>query len=884
MIITSNISYNHNMNNLLKFIIILFMFTQSLSAQTELKKVTLQLSWLDQFQFAGYYIAKEKGFYEDLGLDVEIKPFQSNIDIPKEVSDNKIDFSIGRENLLLERVNNKKIVALFALYQTSPLVLISTKKSKINSISDFKGKRIMATLNDANQVSLKAMISSNNINLDDLKFIKHTHNIKDLVNKRTDVISAYTSKAPFYLQKEGINYNIFDPKDYGFDMYSDFLYTSEKLIANDPKTVKAFKKASLKGWEYAYSNIEESALLIQKKYNTQKLSRYDLLFEAKELKKLSFYKTNILGNIDKNKLQRIVDLYNVMGLLENKIDINNFYYDGVNNLQFSNKEKEYLKKKEIITMCIAPEWMPYEKFDENGKHIGITSDYFKIFQENIEIPIQIIKTDTWAQSIEFAKNRKCDILSLAIKTKDREKYLNFTDSYFDTSFVLAAKSTTQFIDNLENLKNVRIGVLKGSSFIETLENNYPFISIVEIDNIDDGLKKVQNNELFGFIDSYATIGYLLQTQFLGKLHIAGKFKKQFKLGIAVRNDEPILLDIFNSVIRNLPFDTKQRIFNKYISIKYENVFNYEVFWKVGLVLLLAFALLFYRYRIMQIYTREIERYLDLVNNNVLISSSDKEGIITDASEALCRLSGYKKEELIGKSYRIFKHKDMDEEVFKDLWKTISLGNFWQGEIKNLNKDGSSYWAKVKITTLFDKDKNIKGYSAILEDITNKKEIEKLSITDTLTKIPNRLYLDRNFQHETMRANRYNSELSLMIMDIDFFKKVNDNYGHKIGDDVLVKLADILKQNIREVDILGRWGGEEFLIICPETNIKDAKKLAEKLRKEIASYKFETVGHLTSSFGVTQYLINDNQEEAFNRCDKALYKAKEQGRNRVISII
>ena len=238
----------------IKLIFLLFLFTTSLYCEN-LKKITIQLSWFDQFQFAGYYMAKEKGFYKELGLDVEIKPFVFGIDIPKEVSDGKIDFAVGRETLILERSKNRNIVALYALFQASPLILMTTKQSGINSINDFSHKKIMTTIDDSSEVSLKAMIISNKVKIEDLEFLKHSHNIDDLINKKTDVISAYISKAPFQLNQKGVEYNIFDPKKFGFDMYSDMLYTSENLINSDLNTVLLFKKASLKGWEYAYSNI-----------------------------------------------------------------------------------------------------------------------------------------------------------------------------------------------------------------------------------------------------------------------------------------------------------------------------------------------------------------------------------------------------------------------------------------------------------------------------------------------------------------------------------------------------------------------------------------------------------------------------------------------------
>jgi len=872
------------LNHLFKIIIFLLLASLSLSATEKLKKVTLQLSWFDQFQFAGYYMAKEKGFYKKLGLDVEIKPFSFGLDIVQDVEKNKVDFSIGRETLILERAKNKKIVALYALFQSSPLILLSTKESKINSISDFKGKRIMTTIDDASEVSLKAMINSNKVAINDLNFLRHTHNINDLITKKTDVISAYISKAPFVLQEMNIEYNVFEPKQRGFDMYSDLLYTSEHLISNDVKTVRAFKKASLMGWEYAYSNIDESAEVILKKYNSQKLSKEELVFEAKELKKLSFYNTNSLGNMDKNKFRRIADLYNVMGLLENKIDLENFIYnENIYNLKFTQKEQNYLKEKQNITMCISPDWMPYEKFDTEGKHAGISADYFIAFQKSINIPIKVIKTKTWAQSIEFAKQRKCDILSLVIKTEERQKYLNFTNPYFDTSYVLATKPNISFINNLDNLRDVNIGVLEGSAFIETLRINYPSLTLTEVKNIEEGLQKVTQGDLFGFIDSFATIGYLLQTKFYGELQISGKFKEQLKLGIGVRNDDPILLNIFNSLIENLPFEMKEKIFHKHISIKYEKGFDYDFLFKIAIFGLIVLSLVFYRYKLMTKYTRKIENYLELVDSHVLISYSDKNGKITDVSEALCKLTGYTKKELIGKAHSIFRHKDMESSSFKNMWTTLLQNNFWQGEVKNLNKDGSSYWAFVKINAIYDDNGNKKGYCAIRENITNKKEIEKLSITDALTQIPNRLYLDTIYEQESNRADRYNTELSLILIDIDYFKKVNDTYGHKVGDDVLIEVASILKNSIRATDFLGRWGGEEFLIICPEMSLLNIEKLAEKIRKKIESSNFKIEDHITWSFGGTEYSACENKENAFNRVDKALYMAKEQGRNKVVTL-
>ena len=290
----------------------------------DLIKVTIQLSWFDQFQFAGYYMAKEQGFYKDAGLDVQILPFSLGMNIPKMVNDGDVDFAIGRENLILEKAKYPKIIALAAIFQATPLVLLTTKDSGIDSFNKFENKKLMRTKDDGSEVSIKAMLASSKIDVKSIAQVEHSHNIYDLIDKKVDIISAYTSKAPYILQKEQIKYNIFYPKDYGFDMYSDFLITNIDKYNNDYNVVEKFKKASLKGWEYAYNNIEKSVDIIFEKYNTQNLSKDELIFEANELKKLSYLNNNKLGDIKQEKVQRIYDLYNVMGYINSEFKIDNF--------------------------------------------------------------------------------------------------------------------------------------------------------------------------------------------------------------------------------------------------------------------------------------------------------------------------------------------------------------------------------------------------------------------------------------------------------------------------------------------------------------------------------------------------------------------------------
>jgi polar amino acid transport system substrate-binding protein len=855
----------------------LFCVLSLLKAETPLKKVTLQLSWFNQFQFAGYYIAKEKGFYKEEGIDVQIMPYRFGLNIPKSVANGQRDFGIGRETLLMQKARGLDIVALYALFQTSPLVFLSLKQSGIKSIDDFRGKTIMATRNDAGEVSLRAMLNSHGIMKGDYTYKEHTHNIEDLIDGKVDVVSAYTSKSPYELQRQGFDYIIHNPTDAGFDMYSDFLYTSKDFLRKNITVVNAFKRASLRGWEYAYNHIPESVNLILKKYNTQGLSKEALTFEAHELKKLSYFHTNKLGKIEKSKLQRIYDLYNVMGIIQRNVDLNDFVF---NTFQILNvNEKSYLQKKKEIKFCSSPDILPFESIEE-GKYIGIIAEYLQKIETQIDTPFSLISTKARQDALNNFQEKQCDILPLA-SSFQKDKNTNYTSAYIRVPLVVATKNNNIFIANFSDIVDKKLGVVKGFGLKKELLRENPSLQIVEVANTANGLQMVENSELYGLIDTLPSISYELQKNHMKTLKIAGKIDKDVSFSFALHKNDKELLRILEKALERLSEGSKQSVFSQWIHVKYEQGFDYTLFWKILAGIAILFFLLFLRYRVIHKYNKKIEHQLDIIEKYVLLSRTDTEGIITYVSEALCRATGYTKEELIGQSQSIFRHPDTPKEVFADMWDTIQSGKNWKGEFANLRKNGTTYWIEVFISPIFNKKGQIEGYSAFRYDITDKKHIEKLSITDKLTKVSNRLFLDNIYEKELNQAKRYGNIFSLIMVDIDYFKEVNDLYGHAFGDQVLYGVAQILQKYIRESDYLGRWGGEEFLIICPHTSSKHANLLAEKLRREINGYVFEKDIRKTCSFGISQYENGDQDLDTLQRADKALYVAKEQGRDQVV---
>ncbi len=278
---------------------------------------------------------------------------------------------------------------------------------------------------------------------------------------------------------------------------------------------------------------------------------------------------------------------------------------------------------------------------------------------------------------------------------------------------------------------------------------------------------------------------------------------------------------------------------------------------------------------------EIKKNVDIIDKHVIVSTTDKHGVVKSVSTCFTKITGYTEDEIIGKTHSILRHPDTQDETYQDMWETLLSGKTWTGDIQDRNKFGIDFWLHVIITVEFTESGEIDGFTAIAQNITNKKNIEQMSITDCLTGLYNRHKLEDSLSSEVARYERHNTPFSIIVFDIDFFKKINDTYGHQAGDDTLVQLAKIFKDNARENDCVSRWGGEEFLIIAGGTDLDGAFLFADKLRKIVEEYNFAVIGKTTISCGVAEYDGKESTSVLVSRADTALYKAKHSGKNIVI---
>lgn len=735
------------------------LFLMSLTPALQAKeKISLQLLWKHQFQFAGYYMAIEKGFYAEEGLEVSLKEFDFGIDLVDEVIQGNSQFGVARTSLLIDKNAGADVVALFAAYQQSPLMLLTRKDSGILLSSDLKGRDVMIT-NDAKKVGeIIAMLLQAGITVSDFNQQRHSYNVQDLIDRKTDAMASYISNEPYQMDRKGVSYNIIHPKDYGFDMYSDILFTSREYIEQNPEQTDKFYRASIRGWLYAFNHIEETARLIFEKYNTQNKTIEALAFEGRELKKLAFDANGNFGTLSVNKFNEMAQVYLITGSIFLGYDFSDFIYEPPSNIyRLSKAEQAFIQEHKPLKVCINPDWYPYESY-QNGGHEGMIADYLKLILGNVDLSYEIVPAENWNGTLQLAKSGQCELIAGAMQTVSRSEYLNFSHPYLSVPAVVA----TQNDNSGENFARMRVGVIEGSAFHDILSDRYPGMKLVGVNRQIDGMRMVLSGELDGFVGADASIAYISKENQLPNITLSDKLRDSWDVSIALnQNAPPYLLNILNKSIASIDPQQHEDIYKRWMVIEYKHSVDYTTILIIlaGVAILAAFGL-----------------------------------------------------------YRYF---------------------------------------------------TVLSYNKMLQSIAEK---------DALTGIMSRRKLRSELESFAGLAERHNWTLSLIFFDIDDFKQINDKYGHAAGDDVLVQLSSLITRLSRRTDRFGRWGGEEFLFLMLETDLDDAHLIADKFRAAIAKYDFEIGPSITCSFGVAQYKPGEKIEKWVGRADKALYRAKADGKN------
>ena len=820
----------------MKVVVLLFLSLSMLFSNPKMETISLQLSWLHQFQFAGFYMAKEKGFYEEVGLHVEIKEYQNGIDTVSDVLSQKSTYGVGKSSLVIDRAENKNIVALMALSQSSPSILI-TVDPHIKTLFNLKNKKIMMTGGEASSVAITAMLLSNGLSPQDIILQQHSFNIQDLTTSKTDAMACYISNEPFLLNNHNIEHTIFDPKDYGFDFYGDILFTSEDEIKHHEQRVRDFYSASKKGWEWAFENIKESAKLIQEKYNSQHKSLEALMYEGYALKKLAFTEDKEFGIVEEKRFADIANIYKLSGLLKNGYHIEGF----IDPLKLS---------KKIVKIGVL-------------SHRGDKSS-LKIWEKTADFLSQIIDTkhfvivpltfnelddNTRKKEVDFVATNPMHYIQLeqrygisriaTIGTKYNDKF------YTKYGSVIFTRTDNAAIQKLTDVEGKSVGAVDPHSFggyisaLKELKNN----GIEPKDFKKISFLQTHDNVVNAVLNKSVEVG-IIRTTILEKMEQEGLLNlKDIKiLGKKEFNNFPILssTELYPEwAFSQLPH-TSERLANDVLSvlIKTSSDANimHELNWKTPLDYSKIHAIL----KELKLYPYDND---DFTLEDVLI-----------------------------------KYKPL----FVMLLVTFLLGVIAITYIKKLN---SQLLARTQEVETFNNtlEHEVEQRTKELKLLSEK--LRELANTDELTKIDNRRHFFQLATQYFYTAKRNQTELFILSLDIDFFKHINDTYGHNAGDEILKLFAKNIKEMMRESDVFGRIGGEEFCICLQNTNLEGAVTFAEKIRSRIEHTYYrhsrEELLHVTVSIGISGLYPTDTEIfDSANRADKALYIAKNNGRNQV----
>ncbi|MCP4875413.1 MAG: diguanylate cyclase [Gammaproteobacteria bacterium] len=577
----------------------------------------------------------------------------------------------------------------------------------------------------------------------------------------------------------------------------------------------------------------------------------------------------------------------------------------------SENEQQWLQAHPSIRLAVDIDWSPFEYIDDSNNYVGMAAEYMALVSEKLGIEFDVEKEKPWPEVVESVKSGALDMYSCVVSTEQRREYVNFTKPYLSFPMVIVTSDQVAYVNGLKDLKTETVAVVRGYATQDLLERNHPGLELYLADNVADALEKLSVGKVYAYIGNIASVSDVIRREGLTNIKISGETPYRYELSMGVRKDWAEFMPILQKALDSITEQEHDQIYRNWIELRYELGFDYELLWKilVAVVLIVGFVVVWNRRLSSEIEKRidvekslndarqklehankELHNYLEIVDRYVVTSSTDDKGIIISTSDAFCEVSGYSRQELIGSSHNIVRHDDMPASIYNRLWRTISRGKTWQGELKNKKKNGGFYWVQAYISPNLDENGKIIGYTAIRQDITNKKRAEELSITDELTSLFNRRHFNTVFPQELARAERENKTFVLMFIDVDYFKLYNDNYGHQQGDRVLQLVSSEFKRSLRRAgDFAFRIGGEEFGVIATIENGEDAYQIAENLRQAVEDLGIQheyskAATCVTISIGIEVHQCNSAQparaELIYRLADDALYQAKENGRNQV----
>jgi len=595
----------------MRYLFILFLLSVTLfahAAEKELEKVSLQLHWKYQFEFAGFIAAKEKDFYKEAGLDVELREYTYGLDIEEEVLSGRANYGIYNSLTLIDYLKGKEIVLLASYFKRAALVLITTPD--IHSPKDLIGKKVMASTKEDFELNFGEYFKGYGVTVDDVELVPHTYKVDKFVSGEVSAMTAFISNQPYILDRMDVKYNILDPSDDNLFIMQLELFTSQRELIKHTKRTQAFIDASKRGWEYALTHKKELAEIIHEKYN-KGLSVEDLEKEAEGIQRLILPYTYEIGSIDPNFLKKQKELFErKYGLFGRELDEYVYEPAHLKNLDLTEEEKQYIQQHKNIKVCTNYDLFPIDGY-QNGHMTGEMASVYQIISDMTGLNFVGVPSTSEKNLHENLQNNKCQMLSIVVTESRNFPTLNKTKPFSSTSFALLSKLEQSFVDDPQKLKG-KILLTQKESLRDYLKYLYPYLNIkVEYDK-NKMIRDVLYGKAYAIIAVDEQADYIIDQYGYGKLKINGFLAKKHPVhgSIGIQKNEPVLKSIIEKALAKIPEQKIENIINSWRINRYKSTLDYSLTFKVIFVMVVIFLIMMYYQRKLRNFNKELEKQVN----------------------------------------------------------------------------------------------------------------------------------------------------------------------------------------------------------------------------------------------------------------------------------
>lgn len=919
----------------------LWLLSVSAVAQTR-DAVVLQLKWEHEFQFAGYYAAQWQGYYEAAGLDVELRsaftPDGDFLAPTTQVQSGAAQFGIGDLDVMVGRGRGEDFVVLSPLFQRSPVALFSLTSQPIDTLQQLSQLRISTVAGDLTRIQVQALLLMAGINAENVRYVDVDPSVDSLLAGSADVIVTYDVSAQFRAQELGVRLNVLHPSEHGINFYGDALFTTERLLIEDPELVDRVMRASLRGWQYALANREAiadriSSELPRYSYRYEDFRGYNRFF-ASRIEEYLLSPLVPLGHSQLERWEQVYFLLQQLGVISTPYTVDELvpqvrppvstemqttpwvitglavFALGVSLLFVKNfhwrlliaaplfflvlqqlgemRLRTVLLELERVQVYESLSTVRYQLESALSNKLALVNGLSAFIASNPDFTQQ--EYDTYAATV---LSREPSLLNLAAAPDLVVRYIypmqdNEAVLGLDYNAVEAQRAAVQRV--------VRTGAMVIAGPVEIVQGGTAFVARAPVYLPDAGGAR----RLWGIVSAPILVASIYAGTTL--------FDPSNGLDIAIRGRDGLGAegDVFFGAAQ--VFDNPRAVTMPvaigggswqiggfgYQDTVQGNLGIFVVRMSTLLLAVLSMLSIYFRKRALgkeHDYEQRIFRNEQFLREVETVSCVGgwrltSDGQFSEVSEHFRQIMGVTDESSPLSLESLCAHfsEDSSRLLKRLVQRALQSSVNYDTELRLQRLDSSELWLHLRVAIL--QSSGQKELVGAIQDITKAKKadslIEHQANYDALTGLANRTLFRDRLDHALAMARRTSTKLAVVFIDLDNFKSVNDNLGHDVGDEVLIEAAKRIRSCVREVDTVARYSGDEFVVVIRDVFIESAVwRIVDNIVATVAypyTLRMHQV-HCGASVGIAFFPDDANDcDTLIIKADQAMYEVKKSGRN------